>query len=102
MITVKSLQSSVIKADHVDPVFWSLINDNCAQLSHLNSRVFTRHWEIREFSIHFAELILWQTFSGLWLFFIQTWSLFQNILLYRYTFLLWLDFLMKTLLSFTV
>ena len=35
--------------------------------------------------------------NSLWLFFIQMWSLYQNIFLYRYTFLLLLEFLMKTL-----
>ena len=38
----------------------------------------------------------------LWLFFPQMWSLFKNILLQRYTFLLLLEFLMKTLLLYSL
>ena len=41
--------------------------------------------------------ILWLTFSSLSLAFIQTWSIFQNILLQGYTFLSILEFLLKTL-----
>ena len=37
------------------------------------------------------------TFDSLRLFFIQMWSLYQNIFLYRYTFHLLLEFLVKTL-----
>ena len=37
--------------------------------------------------------------DSLWIFFIQTWSLFHNILRLRYTFLLLLEFLMKTLID---
>ena len=55
MITVKSLQSSSIKADHVDPVFWSLndIVHSCHTHSLVGGSVGIK--EIREFSIHFAE-----------------------------------------------
>ena len=53
--------------------------------------------EIREFSVYYAEFSCKRSVA-LWLFFfIQTWSLFQNILLQRYTFFLLLEFLMKKL-----
>ena len=55
MITVKSFQSSVVKADDVDPVFWSLndILHSCRTHSLVGCSVGIK--EIREFSIHFAE-----------------------------------------------
>ena len=55
MITVKSFQSSVVKADDVDPMFWSLndILHSCRTHSLVGCSVGIK--EIREFSIHFAE-----------------------------------------------
>ena len=53
--------------------------------------------EIGEFSVSLLHRILRLAFDSLWLFFIHRWSLFQNILLQSYSFLLLLEFLIKTL-----
>ena len=55
MITVKSFQSSVVKADHVDPVFWSLNDIVHSCRTHFLVGCSWGIERFREFSIHFAE-----------------------------------------------
>ena len=53
MITVKSLQSSSIKADHVDPVFWSLndIVHSCRTHSLVGGSVGIKRLENSSFTL---------------------------------------------------
>ena len=60
-------------------------------------RVFIRHRRSENSPFATKNFLANGQINSLWLFFTQMWSLFKNILLQRYTFLLLLEFLMKTL-----
>ena len=76
-------------------MLWKSVNLLLGLGNHRYFRVFIGHRSL-------LRRILLLTVICLWLFFPQMWSLFKNILLQRYTFLLLLEFLMKTLLLYSL